>query len=338
MTPGELQKRLREKSLPNLLLLYGEEPFFVDRTLREIIEQTVPAEARDFNLEIFHGKGCRVATVLDAARTLPVFSPRRLVIVRDLHALPADELDRFVDYLKDSVPETVLVCTAEKIDGRRKFYQVFKKSGELVEFKKLYENQIPAFVTAQARDAGYGFTEEGLALFCTRVGVSLQEIHGEIGKLRNYLGVRNVAEAADVMAVVSDSRVGSVFDLGDALGKGDCATALSLLHRLLADGVAPLLILNMITRHFRQLWKAHELLLQRVQEKEIARRIGINPYFLNALLAQARRIPGDAFRGVFEALLETDLALKSSGSSDAAVLEILVFRLTPEGVSRQGSP
>ncbi|MGE4492762.1 MAG: DNA polymerase III subunit delta, partial [Syntrophotalea sp.] len=104
MTPGELQKRLREKSLPNLLLLYGEETFFVDRTLREIIEQTVPAEARDFNLEIFHGKGCRVATVLDAARTLPVFSPRRLVIVRDLHALPADELDRFVDYLKDPVP------------------------------------------------------------------------------------------------------------------------------------------------------------------------------------------------------------------------------------------
>lgn len=327
MTPGELKKRLRDNALPCLLLLYGEESYFIDRTLREIVDRTVPADARDFNLEVFQGKECRASDVLDTANTLPVFSPTRLVIVRGVDDLPAAELDHFLDYLKDPVPETVLIFTAQKIDGRRKFYQVFKKVGTPVEFKKLYDNQIPAFVREQASDVGLSFTEDGLALFCKRVGSNLQEIQGELSKLRNYLGDRRVAEPADIHAVVSDSKVDSVFDLSDAFGKGDVGEALRLLRRLLAEGIAPLLILTMITRHFRQLWKAHELLRQRVPEKDMARRIGVNPYFLNGVLTQARQLPGDGFRGIFEALLATDLALKSSGASPAAVLESLVLRL-----------
>ncbi|MGE4545909.1 MAG: DNA polymerase III subunit delta [Pedobacter sp.] len=327
MTPGELKKRLREKKLPGLLFLYGEETFFIERILREIIEQTVPLEARDFNLQVFHGKDCRATTVLDSACTLPAFSPVRVVVVRDAQNLPAAELEQFLSYLNNPVPETILVFTGDKVDGRRKFYQVFKNTGVLVEFKKLYDNQIPTFVKEQAEDAGISFTEDALTLFCKRVGSNLQEINGELSKLCNYLGERNVAEPRDVLAVVTDSRVDSVFELSDALGKKDVGEALRLLHRLLAEGVAPLLILAMITRHFRQLWKAHELLRQRVPEKEMARRIGINPYFLNGILVQARRIPSDNFRGVFESLLEVDLALKSSGSPPAAVLESLVLRL-----------
>ncbi|ABA88661.1 DNA polymerase III, delta subunit [Syntrophotalea carbinolica DSM 2380] len=327
MTPGELKKRIRDKTLPALLFLYGEETFFVERSLRQIIDATIPVEARDFNLQIFHGKDSRAVSILDTARTLPVFSPIRLVVVRDTQDVPAAELEQIIPYLSDAVPETILVFTGNKIDGRRKFYQVFKKFGALVEFKKLYDNQIPSFVTDQSQDLGFDFTEEALALFCKRVGSHLQEIHGELSKLLNFLGGRRVAEVADVMTVVSDSRVDSVFDLSDALGKRDVGEALRLLHRLLAEGIAPLLILAMITRHFRQLWKAHELLQQRVAEKDMARRIGINPYFVSGLVAQARRFPGHGFRGIFEALLETDLALKSTGSSPSVVLESLVLRL-----------
>lgn len=327
MTPGELKKRLRENALPPLVFLYGAEAFLIERALREIMERTVPAEARDFNLQVFHGKDCRAAVVLDTARTLPAFSPMRLVVVRDASELPAAELEQFIPYLSDPVPETVMVFVAEKIDARRKFFQVFKKTGALVEFRKLYDNQIPSFVREQAREAGLSFTEDALALFCKRVGSHLQEIHGELGKLDNFLGERRVAEPADILAVVSDSRVDSVFELSNAVGKKDAAESLRLLHRLLAEGIAPLLILAMTTRHFRQLWKAHELLRQRVPEKDMARRIGINPYFLNGLLAQARLFAGERFPGIFEALLEGDLALKSSGASPAAVLESLLLRL-----------
>ena len=97
----------------------------------------------------------------------------------------------------------------------------------------------------QARDAGRAFTEEGLALFCRRVGSNLQDVHGELVKLFAYLGERPLADVEDVTAIVSDSRVDSIFDLTNALGQGNPGEALRLLGRILEEGVAPLLVLAM---------------------------------------------------------------------------------------------
>ena len=325
MTHAELNRAIEGRNIPSLLFLYGEETFLVDRVVQRLRELVVPAEARDFNYTLFRGKETPVADLLDTARTLPVFSSHRLILVKEAHDLPAAALDGLLPYLSDPVPETVLVFVAEKIDGRKKFFQEFKKRGVLVEFKRLYDNQIPTFVREQARGAGRSFTEDALALFCKRVGSSLQEVHGELTKLFAYLGERTLVDVADVAAVVSDTRVDSIFDLTNSLGARDAGGALRLLGRLLDEGVVPLVVLSMMVRHFRQLWKTRELLDSGVAAKDIARRIGVNPYFVDGLVAQARRFAPVRYRQIFELFLATDLALKSSGSHPAAMLESLIL-------------
>lgn len=325
MTPGGLKKALKDRQFPSLLLLYGEERFFLEETLGELLKLVVPSEGRDFNYNLFHGKTARGAEIYDVARTFPVFSPLRLVVVRDAQLLPAAELEKLLPYLQDPVVETVLVLTADKIDGRRKFYQQFKKRGTLVEFKKYYDNQIPAFVRDRAGQNGVSFAEPAMALFCRRIGSNLQEIAGELDKLTTYLGERTVVDVADVQTIVSDTRTDSVFELTDAIGRQDSSRALSLLNRLLADGTAPLVVLAMMARHFRQMWKARYLLDQRLGKKEVAKGVGINPYFLDGLLQQVRVFPAARYQGIFEQMLEVDLALKSSGAHASALLEQMVL-------------
>lgn len=327
MTPADLEKCFSTRTFPPLLLLYGEESFLIDRTLHRLRDLLVPEEARDFNYHLFRGREARVETVLDAARTLPIFSPRRLIVFREVDEVPAGELDSFLSYLRDPAPETVLVLVAGKIDGRRKFYQEFRKCGEQVEFRRLYDNQIPAFVREQARAAGVTLTEDAMALFCRRVGTGLQEVYGELAKLCSYLGEKKLADVADVTAVVSDTRADSVFDLTNAIGEEKTGEALLLLRRLLEEGVAPLVILTMLARHFRQLWMARELLDRGTPAKEIARQIGLNPYFVDGVLAQARRFSTERCRQAFDLLLAVDLALKSSGAHPSALLETLVLEL-----------
>ncbi len=328
MTPGELKKALRERWFPPLLFLHGEERFFLERSVESLLDLTVPPEWRDFNLTVFHGREARAGDILDSARTLPVFHAYRLVLVRDAHLIAAAELETFIPYLKDPVPETVLVFIADKIDSRRKFFQQFKKYGQLVEFKKYYDNQIPDFVQEYAREAGVAFSEEGLNAFCRRVGNSLPEIAGELDKLFSFLGERKLADAEDVRAIVSDIRVDSIFDLADALGQQQRARALVLLNRLLDEGVAPLVILAMVARHLRQLWKARHLLDRGEERKNISRIVGVNPYFLDGVLRQARSFPVERFPGIFEEMLAADLALKSSGAHPSAILEELVLGIT----------
>ncbi|PLX72157.1 MAG: DNA polymerase III subunit delta [Desulfuromonas sp.] len=329
MTSSDLLKAIKDGRIPGLVYLYGKERFFLDRALNQILDASVPEDARDFNLQVFHGKETKADELLDSVRTLPVFSPLRLVLVKDADKLLAATLDALIPYLEDPVAETCLVLVGEKVDKRKKFFQLFQKKGALVEFKPLYENQVPAFVREQSGAAGFRFTEDAMALFCRRSGTSLQEIDGELKKLFQYLGdEKTLVDVEDVKAIVSDTRVDSIFDMVNAIGRRDVGEALRLLGRLLEEGVAPLVVLSMLARHFRQLWMSRELIDEGVARKDISRRIGVNPYFIDGLLSQAKLFSRAQYRQSFELLLATDLALKSRGGSPGATLEELLLNIT----------
>jgi len=326
MTFEQFQAAVRSERIPMPLLVHGEESYLVEQAGRMVVNTLVAPEDRDFNLTIVHGRDLKGHELIEQARTLPVFASHRLVVIRNVHEAPADQLEAFAAYLDDPVPETFLLITAAGIDKRRKFFQKFAQVGEIIEFRRLFDNQLPQFIRERAREAGRTFTAPAIKLFCRRVGNNLAEVVGELDKLVSYAGDREFFEEADVAAVVSDTRVENVFALTDAIGTGDHAAALRLLQRLLDDGQPPLVILSMLIRHFRQLWKARELLEQGVPQKELPRRIGINPYFVGSLLTQAQQYSDRQLREAFPRLLAVDLALKSGGDPRAQ-LEGLIFTL-----------
>lgn len=327
MQPGELNKAISAGKIPNLLCLYGEEDYFVARALEQIERVVISPEMREFNYQQVYGKELDGSRVYDYARTFPVFARQRLIVIRRIDEASTVELERLQPYITDAVPETVLIITAEKVDARRKFYQQFKKHGQLVEFKRLYENRLPDFVRERSREFGFKMTEEAMARFCRRVGTNLYEVTAEMEKLAAFLGERDLADGADIDAVISDTRTESIFALTDAVGARNEQVAITLLHRILADGTAPLAALAMLVRHFRQLWKIQELLVQGVSRNEIPRTIGINPYFLDNLLTQARRFEREEFCVLFNDFVATDLALKSSGSRPDVLLERLLLKI-----------
>ena len=327
MTPAELSKRIRSQTVPSLLLLYGSEPYLLGRSLQQLLDAIVPEEARDFNLQTFHARETTPDVIIDNARTFPVFAQRRAVVVRGIDKFKAADFDAFLPYVTDPVPETCLIFVAEKIDRRKKFFQSVQKNGELVEFKKLYDNQVPSFVKEQVAAAGFRMTEDALAEFSRRSGTNLQEIVGELEKLFQYVGDKQPVDVADVRAIVSDTRIDTVFDLTNAIGQRKAGESLILLRRLLDDGIAPLMILSMLVRHFRQLWMTRELLDNGVGRADISRRIGINPYFVDGIITQCCLIDRPQYRAAFERFLAIDLALKSGGGQPEALLEGLLLNL-----------
>jgi len=324
MTPAELSKMVRSHKVPPLVYLYGAEQFFIDQAVAQVTA-TIPADARDFNLQITHGREIAIDTLLDGLRTFPVFAERRLLILRSADKLNAADLEVLLTYVENPVPESILLLVGEKIDKRKKFFQQFAKHGALVEYKRLYENQLPAFVRDYAAERNFRLTEDAMALFSRRCGATLQEVVGELEKLIQYVGAGGVIDVEDVRQIVSDTRADSIFDLTNAIGNRQIGEALRLLGRLLAEGVVPLVILSMLTRHFRQLWMTRELIDEGVARTDLSRRIGINPYFVDGLMAQARLFGRRQFKSAFERLLATDLALKSSGGNPAALLEQLLL-------------
>ncbi|MDD2558011.1 MAG: DNA polymerase III subunit delta [Desulfuromonadaceae bacterium] len=337
MNATELSRSVAAGKLPPLIFLYGEEAFLLQEALTEVCNAAVAPADRDFNLDQFSAQDDSVDEVLEAAYSYPVFAPRRCVIVRQAQAFNAAQYEQLLQYVKKPLDSTCLVLCAEKIDKRKKFFTTFKKHGELVEFKRLYPDKIPFFVERRAAERGKRFTADGLNLFCHRVGTNLTEVIAELDKLVSYCGTdESILDVADVAAVVSDTCLDSIFDLTDAVGSGALSKALLLTERLQQDGEHPLMILAMLVRHFRQLWKVQALLESGAAQPEICKRVGINPYFAGKTIAQARKFDTAAFVAIFELFVELDMDLKSGGGQASSLMQQGIMRLVAFGDAVKG--
>ncbi|GFE58180.1 DNA polymerase III subunit delta [Geobacter sp. AOG1] len=327
MKPDEFSRALDKGEIAPLYYLYGDEPFLVERAVKHLLALVVDPGFRDFNLTVLYGNECKGGEVVENAQTLPMFAERRVVLVKRAQDLPAVAQEILAGYVQNPSPSTCLILQGEKIDQRKKLSVELKKHGALVEFKRPYENQLSPFVREEAAQHGKRVEPAAAEFLVYLTGANLQELSMQLDKVATYVGDRPTISLADVKGVVSDTRVDSVFELTDALGEKNLERALRNLNTILRDGEEPIRLLGMISRHFRQLWKVLELVNRNTPQQEISRVAGINPYFLKGILAQARNFSGKELREIFGLLLETDLALKSSGGKPALLMERLVLQV-----------
>lgn len=325
MKPDEFDRAVQKGDISPLYFIYGDEPYLVERGVRRLLARVVSPEFRDFNLNVFYGNECKGTEIVETAQTLPMFADWRVVLVKKGDGLSAAALELLAGYVRDPSPSTCLVFQGEKIDQRKRFFVEFKKRGELVEYKRPYENQLGAFIREEAAVYGKRMEPAAVEFLVCLVGNNLQELASQMEKVATYVGERGSITVHDVKEIVSDTKVDSVFELANSLGERDLGKALRSLDTILRDGESPIMVLAMVTRHFRQLWKVRELLDKRLSPQEIGKAAGINPYFVKGVLEQAKNYRLPEFKGIFERFLATDLGLKTSGGKPVHLMECLVM-------------
>jgi len=327
MKPEEFEKEAREGEIGPLYYIFGEEPYLVERGVKLLLARAASPEFREFNLNIYYGTEAKGEEIVAAAQTLPMFAERRVVVVKKSSALSAAALEMLSGYVQDPSPSTCLIFQGEKIDQRKKFFLDLKKTGRLVEYKRLFENQVGAFIRNETAVYGKRLEPAALEMLVHLVGNNLQELATQIEKVTTYVGERSTISVDDIRQVASDTKVDTVFDLANALGGKTLGKALRSLHTILRDGEAPLMLLAMMTRHFRQLRLVRELLEKKMSSQEISKAAGIHPYFINGVIEQAKKYRLPEFEMIFERLYATDLALKTSGGRALDLMERLAMDL-----------
>jgi len=327
MKAEDFSKSIDRGDIGPLYFLYGDESYLVARAAKLVLDRLVPSNMRDFNLNVYYGNESSGEEIAAASQTLPMFAEWRVVQVKNADKLSAASLEMLIPYVQDPSPSTCLVFLGEKVDQRKKFFSEFKKKGRLVEFRRLYENQLQPFLRNEAAFHGKRLQPAAAELLVNLCGNNLQELVSQLGKTALHAGNRDTIDLADIKAVVSETRVDSVFELANSLGEKNISKALRNLHALLGDGEAPLLLLAVLSRHFRQIWRVRELLENKMPVQNIGKIVGINPYFLQGIIRQAKNYAVPELKGVFEKFFNLDLALKSGGGKPALLLEKVLMDL-----------
>jgi DNA polymerase-3 subunit delta len=320
-----------------LCFLYGDEPYLAERAVDRLLSRLLDPGFRDFNLDIFYGNEVKGEEVVAAANTLPMFAPHRIVLVKRASEMNAAALEYLAEYSRSPSPTTVLVMVGEKIDQRKKFFAELKKRDFLVEFKRPYENQLPAFIRQAAESQGKKMDGEAAAMLAALSGSGLRELASQVDKLCAFVGDRDRITARDVREAASDTRIDSVFEFPNALGTRDVARALRVLTTIIRDGESPIMLVGAIARHFRQLWSIRQLLAQRLPAADVQRRVGVAPFFYKGMAAQAVKFDNGEYRKIFQELHQADLSLKGGGDTAEGVMVRLVYAIsgTEAGGGRQ---
>jgi DNA polymerase III subunit delta len=344
---------LESKGPRPVYALDGEERLLVDEAVRLIRDRVLPKNARDFNLDVLSGRDVAMMRIIEAAQTLPAFAKQRLVIVDHadkLFVASEDEgesegegklakrregVEQLIAYLQNPSPTTVLVFVAEKLDTRTRAYKAIQKAGATIRYNRPKPREMPDFVRRRAKLLGIAIEERAIFALAETVGADATAAIQALEVLALYVGPGKAIAVDDVVKVISTTREESIFAMVDAIGKQDAASALRGLHAMLAvSREHPLRILALIARHYRNLARARSLLDAGVPRQDFESAIGVPPFVLDGLLAQARRQPVSAFVEGLRVIAEADRDLKGGALQDDRAMERLVLRLATSAARR----
>jgi DNA polymerase-3 subunit delta len=325
--PPDIIAAVARGEIEPLYCLSGER-YLVDATAAAIRAAVLAAAGAGaaFNNDVFDLKEKGLAAALGTARTLPMMAKRRLVVGKAIDEVKAADLEPLVDYLEDPNPATCLLLIADKVDVRFKAFQVLKKRGFLHVFAPLRDQALAGWVRGEARARKLTIAPDAAEALATAAGPDLGRLSQALDLLALYTGGKGIA-VDDVEALVAETRERGIFELTKAIGAGNVARALALLTNMLRNREPALRIQFMLARHLRQVWRAKELAASGAARNEIAAGVGINPYFLDDVLAPARRMSRAALERAFERLYTADVELKSSRLDPEIALSRLVQTL-----------
>ena len=329
LSPEDLLAEITKGDVRPFYLLHGDEEYEREVVVASMIEALVPAQTRDFNLDVLRAERLEVLDFFQVYETYPMMAESRLIVLRDAEALAADQcrgLERvFVTPVETS---RLLVVGGRKVDMRRKFFRELSRKGRALECRPPYDNQVPQWIQRYAKRQGIPIEREAVQLLSQYVGAKPRELVSEIEKLVSFAGVGRSITASAVEQVAGITRGASVFDLADALGKGQGKLAQELMRKLLNEGEEPTRAVVMVARHFQLLLKAKELRGKSLPRDKMAAELGVAPFFLSGYLEQAQRRSTSWLWAGLSALKEADWRLKSQGRrQEHLVLELLVAKL-----------
>jgi len=281
---------------------------------------------RDFNFDSFYGKEAPVSNIVDIAETLPMMTEKRFVIVRDADKWNESDWSHFDNYFSRPSESTVLVFVMKAVDKRKKTHKRLLDVAKTFEMKKPFDNQIPMWIQYVAKKWSCDMESDAASLLHQFVGSHLMDVNNEIQKLVQYVGPGKKVTSKDVITVVSNIKVQSVFDLSRAIGDCDKARALLCLSQLLAHGQNEVGILALVSRHVRILRSVKIAKKQGMSGAQLASKVGVSSYYLAEYEQQTRHWSDKKIERTFRALLDVDRALKSSPVSSHIWLENFVIQ------------
>jgi DNA polymerase-3 subunit delta len=314
-------------------LVRGDDAVLLSEATRALVTTLVADDdaglaVEEIDLEAHDDHG--VGALLDACLTPPFLTDRRVVVARNAGVLNAEDGARVVQYLDDPLDTTVLVLIGGGGTVPPKVVAAVKKIGEQIDAAAPRQaRERTSWLVERLRKAPVKLDNKAAQKLGEHLGEDVSRLTGILEVLSAAYGEGATVDVDQLAPYLGDAGGMAPWDLTDAVDKGDAATALELLHRLMKGGDRhPLVVLATLHRHFGQMLRLDGAGAR--NEADAAALLGLkgSTFPAKKALAQSRRLGSTKVQRAVALLAEADLDLRGQKAwPDELVMEVLVARL-----------
>jgi DNA polymerase III subunit delta len=328
----QIMTDLQNKKYKPVYFLMGEESYYIDEVSDYIAANVLSEADKSFNQTVMYGKDIEVARIIDACRRYPMMAPYQVIIVKE--AQNVKNIDDLLVYVEKPLKSTILVVNFKygKLDKRKKLSGAIEKNGGvLLTSEKLYENKIPAWITAYLTKHGFGISPEGAALLTEFLGADLSKIVNELGKLMITMpeGLKKITPDM-IEKNIGISKDFNNFELQKAVATRDILKANRIIDYFEKNPKEnPMLVtVSSLFSYFQKLLTYH--FIPDKSRANVAVVLKVNPYFVAEYETAAKKFNPAKVVECIALLREFDLKSKGVGGGSAThgeLLKELVFRM-----------
>jgi DNA polymerase-3 subunit delta len=352
MTPEQFLARIAKQPPAPAYLFTGPEAYQRRHCKKALIARVLGSTERD-GLTQTDLEETTLFEVLDDARSLSLFSterliwvssaelalPRRLAAAGDTDGGPADAAgSALAAYVKQPVSGTVLVFDCSRYDftgdDRAKLERVerfYTAIPAVVEFRRLAPEFSRFLCQDLAKKSGLKLGGAELAALLEAAAGDASRLAAEIEKLSLFVGTERSVTMDDLRAMVPNAAESTIFDLVQALGKRDRATALRSLEVLAREGEYLPLALSFLSTQFRLALAAKGAQISSGQQAQnYFAKAGVRIWRERAeqITATASAFTKEHLARALALIYDTDKKFREGYREDRMIMETLVLALT----------
>lgn len=333
----ELEKDLKNSKLDSLYLLYGEELFLLETSLKKIKE--IFGECIK-GINYITIDDTNVSQIISDIETPSFGYEKKLIIARNTGIFKKDgkrknaEIvnlrQKFLDYIKENVEiiknSIVLVFIEDEADSKLELYKLIDKMGVICNFEYQKPIQIAKRLKAICNGYKVNIDEPTLKYFIECCGTNMQDLINEIRKLIEYAGKGGTISKKEIDILSIKKLESVIFDLTDNLGKKETQKALKVLENLIYAKEPMQKILITLYNHFKKLYITQIAI---TKSKDVAESLSLKPnqiFLVNKYKMQSKYFRGNELKEILQSLRDLDYNYKNGNIDLQLGLEAILCR------------
>ncbi len=349
MNFGELKTLLKKGDISQLYLLSGEETYYIQKAEEAILNTLFPQGHNVEDVQIVDGSSLSMLDFIAMVETVPFFSPKNVMIVRDAFMFKAKKGDdntgddnasakkaaateKRLYNLFANMPDFSIVIfeLRGKADGRKKIYKEFSKHAHIMEADPVKAYNIDEWLQGKLQEIHKNMDREAHAYFVRAVSmmenIPLGFLDKEMEKLSLFMGPEQKLINRDTLVqVFSDMPEIYGFAMNDAISNHDIKKALYLFNKQQEQGVYIVPIIGQLVHFVRQMWQAKTMLNKGLRDRALGQAIGVShPYIIKKIIRECQGFSEETLKKAFLQLAECDLGAKTGRLDNAEVESVII--------------